>query len=155
MRIGKYAVLIAGLTLTACNEHENELDGKWPSMKWSHPKYETVKVDGISYYLVPVEGGDFGFRCKNYQCPWLTDHVFEANGYVWHSSFESYHDDSNGHHYETEWCKIDAVDDSVKVHFDPNDGLVRKAEIGITAGDIFDSFKFLQATAYYTDSEKR
>lgn len=138
-----WVALSASLALTACEIIRQ--DGLWESMKWSHPKYETVKTDGVSYYLVPVEGGNYGFRCKNYSKPWLSNHTFVADGSEWHSWMEPH--DFDMYHYENEWCKVDAADDSVKIHFEPNTGLERRATIRITAGDIFDSFSFLQQSA--------
>ena len=143
-----FATLLAGLCFMACDPVFGLRDGDWTPMEWSHLKYETVKVDGRSYFFVPVEGGSYGFRCKNYK-PWLSDHVFEVNGEVLHSYLE--YKEPDWHHYENEWCRVEVVNDSVKVDFQPNDGGVRKARIGVTAGDIFDDFKFIQQSGIYTE----
>lgn len=150
MRRFVWAAATACLALAACDIVTEPLDGDWEAMKWSHPKYETVKVEGHSHYLVPAEGGSYGFRCTNYK-PWLTDHVFEVNGEIQHSYREKDHDESIWHHYQNEWCRVDVADDSVKIQFAPNTGDVRKAVIGVTAGDIFDSFVFLQQSAVSTE----
>ena len=135
-----------GLTFSACDDWEMR-DGDWERMKWSHPSYATIKVDGVTYYDVPAVGGSFAFRCKNYKRPWLTNHTFVTSDYTWNSSLESYHDDSEGHYYNHEWCEVKAVSDTLKVLFRPNTGKVRQATIGVTAGDIFDSFRFWQQPA--------
>lgn len=148
-------VLLAALALTACEDIFESRDGDWTPMKWSHPKYETVKDGGSTYYWVPVEGGDFGFRCKNYT-PWLSsDHTFQIGDVVWHSYLESAVDTDPWHRYANSWCEVVAVEDSVKVHFEPNTGATRKASISVTAGDIFDGFSFMQASAPNTEEGKQ
>lgn len=149
MKMIIWAIMSAFLFFAACDEP----DGKWEAMKWSHPKYETVKVEGTNYFVVPVEGGSYGFRCKNYK-PWLADHMFEANGDVWHSYRDYEKNDDYYNHYDNGWCRVDVNKDSVKVQFEPNTGFERKALIGVTAGDIFDRFYFLQGSAMLTEEGK-
>lgn len=146
MRNGILAAMIVAMTLTACIEP----DGKWDPMKWSHPKYETTKVDGTSYYMVPVEGGRYGFRCMNY-VPWLSAPQFEVDGEQIHAWQDTEMEDDYWHHYHNEWCRVDAVKDSVIVTFSANSGRARKAFVEVTAGDIFDRFRFIQRSALYTE----
>lgn len=147
------AAMLVCLTITACVPflfHE-ACDGLWEPMEWSHPRYETVKMDGEKYYLVPVEGGSFGFRCKNYRGPWLGTHKFIVRGETTYSYQDEDRAEDSFSHYENDWCRVTAEGDSIKVWFDANKSTVRRAIIGVTAGDIFDEFKFLQGSELYTE----
>lgn len=139
--------------LSACQSES--LDGAWEKMKWKKTTYQQVVNEGssMSYYLVPVEGGKFVFHCKNYSSIWMADHRFEQNGQVWHSydRFDSQESQRDYHHYTDEWCDVTAQGDSLKVIFVPNHSFVRKVQIGVTAGDIFDTFSFVQASPLYTE----
>lgn len=148
-----WAAATACLALAACEPLTEPLDGDWEAMKWSHPKYKTVMMDGYSYYFVPADGGSYSFRCKNYK-PWLTDHIFEVNGEIRHSYMDVDHNERIWNYYQNDWCRVDVADDSVKIQFAPNTGNVRKAVIGVTAGDIFDCFEFLQQSAIHTERAK-
>lgn len=142
------ALLLAATALTACEEISNIIspkDGDWPPMKWSHAKYKTVKLDGITYYDVPAQGGSYEFRCQNYT-PWLAQHRFEAGGEMIHSYLDTTQVEP-WHHYQYEWCTADVMKDTVRIEFGPNQSTARKASIGVTAGDTFDYFLFYQQSA--------
>lgn len=140
------------MAFTACEEIGHIIepkDGDWAPMKWSHDKYETVKVDGVKYYSVPVEGGTYEFRCKNYGGFWLSDHWFDERGEVTHSYMDTTQVDP-WNHYQNQWCTVDAEKATLRISFGPNHSTLRKAGIGVTAGDIFDRFQFCQQPALYT-----
>ncbi len=140
------AAIIACVALTACEEIIEPKDGDWERMKWGHPLYNTKKIDGMTYYVVPAAGGEFEFRCKNYSQPWLCNgnHQFEVGGEMQYSySLEDCQEESD-HFFQYKWCTIEAVQDTLKVTFDANEGVSRRAIVSVTAGDIFDNFVFWQ-----------
>ena len=139
--------LFAMLTICSCDVIDD--DGRWERMKWEKTDYPTVKVGNTEYINVPVEGGTYIFHCINYQGFWLSDMWFEKDGTQWHS-YDEHHDDPDYErdfeHYFSEWIDVKAKRDGVlEVVFQPNTGAERKAGVGVTAGDIFDTFSFVQS----------
>lgn len=142
--------LLAVLAICSCDN--TPMDGDWPPMKWDKTNYQIVKEDNSSYYLVPAEGGTFTFHCKNYNGFWIGDGRFEYDGQVWHLC-EVYEENANNpnferdwHHFAYNWIEVTAKKDAVlEVVFQPNDGAERKADITVTAGDIFYTFAFKQS----------
>ncbi len=142
-------LVFALLLLSACEF--SRLDGDWDEMEWKKTSYQTIKDDyyGFSsmYYHVPAEGGTYVFHCKNYKGIWLNDCEFVQDGESSHSydDREYYADGiTDYNHYENKWCSVAAEGDSLKVVFQPNEEGVRKAMVTVTAGDIFDLFRFRQ-----------
>lgn len=139
------------LTICSCGDVLNlsEPDGKWTPMKWEKTDYRVVKENNETYYYVPAEGGTYTFVCKNYKGFWLADTFYlqDDNQKHW---LDGRHDNPDGEydwfHYANEWIDINTKDDNsmLKVVFQPNTGSVRKVFVGVTAGDIFYTFQFIQ-----------
>jgi len=146
--------VIALFTLSACEDNFlHEKDGDWDEMKWEKTSYHTIREEGqkTTYYRVPAEGATFIFKCKNYKGIWLSDCAFEQNGKIWHS-YETLDtgEQIDFHHYQNDWCEVTAEENTLTITFFANTSTSRKASIGVTAGDIFDTFMFWQDTALYT-----
>lgn len=136
--------IFALLTICSCGDII-ERDGDWPSMKWEKTDYRVVKEGTVKYYYVPAEGGTYTFRCTNYHGFWLADMFFEVEGKQWHS-YEEVRDEPDYEHYSNELIDVTAKrDGELIVVFQPNTGSVRKVSVGVTAGDIFDTFHFVQS----------
>lgn len=149
MRTQIIAAMCVGLALSSCDIVEPR-DGDWPAMKWRSDRYETVKLNGKNYYSVPIEGGSYEFICKNY-APWLSVHRFIVDDVTTYSYQDTTHMEERWHHYANDWCSVDAVKDTIRVRFAPNEGRARMAFIDVTAGDVFDVFQFIQQSPLYTE----
>lgn len=136
--------LAAAFVLTACN---NDKDGDWDPMNWEKNSYSTTKVDGKKYIQVPQQGGTYTFSCKNYEGFWLSSVDIITSGYGFtmekHLADGSFGANWNHHHMQSDGCSIDIEENSMTVHFDYSDAH-RVYTINVTAGDIFDSFRFIQ-----------
>ena len=121
-------VVLAGVA--SCGK--DEPDGKWDDMKWNVPSALT-KENGV--YIVPANGGTYTFECKNYT-PWI-DHC-ESNFYDMVVSSTTY--------AYSEWFEVIVEGKNVIITFQPleDDTEARQLTVVVTAGDIFDSFKFTQ-----------
>lgn len=133
----------AALFLTACNDK----DGDWDPMKWEKASYASIKIDGKKYIEVPRQGGTYTFSCKNYQGFLLS--AFNITTYSDDSTMEkqqynnSFGNDWNSQHMSIDGCTVDVDGNTMTVNFD-NSEAHRIYEVDITAGDIFDTFRFVQ-----------
>lgn len=141
-------VFFAMLTICSCGD-DIEKDGDWSQMKWVKTDYPTVKDGESEYVSVPKEGGTYVFLCTNYMGFWLSNSWFEVDGkvkYMYEDAFDNPDYEPDPHHYSNEWIDIKAKDGGVlEVVFQPNTGSERKAGVGVTAGNIFHSFEFIQS----------
>ena len=121
-------ILVSIITvLYSCNKEEYTKDGDWDSMDWE-PKH-TVYDDA---YTIPANGDTIVFFCKNY-APWI-------------SASTSYKFTNNSHkRIEGEWFSALVEDYTFTIFFSENTGAERSVEIDVTAGDVFDYFKFTQS----------
>jgi len=99
-----------------------------------------------TYYNVPIEGGEYVFRCKNYK-PWLSSlHLYKYDNLM--NVKDDQHiigaDVKNSSSYSNDWCSVLSKDGSLIVTFQKNDSLSRGLGIDVTAGDIFGYFTFIQ-----------
>lgn len=141
------AVLLFAPFFIACEKEIEEPAGKWTPMEWENISYTKVTdTTNGEYYIVPVEGGDFVFRCKNYG-PWLSSLrllKFDKSMNLTDNQ-DIYGDDIKNHvSYTNDWCSVLTKGDSLKVTFQKNDTLPRGLSVTVTAGDVFGYFKFIQ-----------
>lgn len=132
------ALGMAGL-LAACSDE----DGKWDSMKWK-TGVKTVKDAKGSYVSVPKEGGTYTFTSKNYPGFWFSDAMESQDGQI-----QSYYPDKGNtyYHMTTSWAQMDREGKDLIVRIQPNTGTSgRTLTVSVTAGDIFDSFRFVQSS---------
>ena len=111
-------LIIFATTFVACESQEK--DGDWESMKWE-TNVSNINKNKIE---VPNEGGVYVIKCTNYKSFWI------------------YEDKK----IEREWYSIKIDDGSimtVSILSNSSDDN-RTLEIGIQAGDVFDSFLFEQ-----------
>ena len=68
-QITSVLLLLAVLAATSLVSSCDEPDGRWDKMKW-------IDHSGLNQengtYLVPADGGEYTFECKNYKAPWLS-----------------------------------------------------------------------------------
>lgn len=130
-------LIVALLAFSSCGD---EPDGKWDEMEW-------INVDNLAQvnniYVIPEEGGTFTFECKNYT-PWLS-RVFINNDPRPIIDREDLHEKWTKC-IVVDWVEIEIVDKKIIVSFDRIEDYMseRKLTVEVTAGDIFDTFVFLQ-----------
>lgn len=134
--------LFSVLALLSCSEK----DGDWDPMKWEKTNYTSTKIEGKKYIEIPQEGGICTFTCKNYNDFWLSGINITTSGYGF-TIEKNYVDGTminwDSHHISTDGCTIDIEGKTMTVKFDYTDA--RKTfKIGVSAGDAFDTFYFVQ-----------
>jgi len=123
------ALTLAITILASCSL--DEPDGKWSKMKWKDHSGLT-KQDGT--YFVPASGGTYTFECLNYSSPWIA------------SIGEDYLHSDDFHSYTGSWFAVECKKQNVTITVQPLDEGVesRNFTVTVTAGDIFDTFRFTQ-----------
>ena len=127
-------LIIFATTFVACESEEK--DGDWEAMKWE-TNVSNINKNKIE---VPNEGGVYVIKCtnyKNYKSFWI---------YALSESGESLPISYEDKKIEREWYSIKIDDGSimtVSILSNSSDDN-RTLEIGIQAGDVFDSFLFEQ-----------
>lgn len=131
------AIIGLVFTFAACGDDE---DGNWKPMQWSgYSKNKDIVIN------VDAKGGSNILHCKNYDGLGISE-VNETSGdyskqYYTHtdSTFTEFH-------FATDWADIQCSGAQLQVVLKPNDsGKERTLNVGVTAGDIFDNIKFIQA----------
>lgn len=129
--------LLSPVTLSSCSKD----DGDWDPMKW-RTETKTVKEEGTRLVQVPAEGGTYVYKCRNYNSFWLSDITEEENSNVKHYYRENFTDMYN--------CSLPFSDTSITgntltITIKPNETKkTRYVAVTVTAGDIFDTFKYKQ-----------
>jgi hypothetical protein len=123
------------LGLSSCN-NDDRFD--WSPMKW---RTETVVATPsvVKTITVPKEGGTFTFTCKNYSRIWLTE-ITEKTA----TGYDKYTTAKDINNVSISWMTASINGNTVTVEIKPNDKEERSADVGVTAGDIFDTFRFNQ-----------
>lgn len=108
-------------------------DGDWEPMKWK----TDAKMDKERVIHVPVDGGTYVFKCKNYNSFWLSN-VFEDDKDV---SI----DNKEWKYAIGEWSSVEIEKNVMTVTVSLNDGnRSRLLKVTPTAGDIFSYLLFNQ-----------
>lgn len=144
MKIRHFLCILAALfALASCSEK----DGDWDPMKWGKTTYTTTKIDGKKYIQVPAQGATYTFSCKNYPSFWLSVVNIKTSGYGFtvekHLENNSFGNDWYPQHMSSDGITVDIDGAEMTVTIDYSDAR-RVYEVGITAGDIFDTFRFIQ-----------
>lgn len=145
-----FAIALMALCNTSCSNES--LDGDWDPMEWQKVTTEKVKVNGVNCYHIPIQGGTYQFKCKNYNGFWI-NHVrilgtpswTEANAgdYIFPEMTDGKLSDNQN--ISAEGLKVSIEGSTMNVTFDENQGVLKKyVEVSVTAGDIFDTFRFVQ-----------
>ena len=124
-------LIIFATTFVACESEEK--DGDWEAMKWE-TNVSNINKNKIE---VPNEGGVYVIKCTNYKSFWI---------YALSESGESLPIDNDDENIEREWYSIKINDGNtmtVSILSNSSDDN-RTLEIGIQAGNAFDSFLFEQ-----------
>ena len=124
-------LIIFATTFVACESEEK--DGDWEAMKWE-TNGSNINKNKIE---VPNEGGVYVIKCTNYKSFWI---------YALSESGESLPIDNEDEKIEREWYSIKINDGNtmtVSILSNSSDDN-RTLEIGIQAGNAFDSFLFEQ-----------
>ncbi len=137
-QITSVLLLLAVLAATSLVSSCDEPDGRWDKMKW-------IDHSGLNQengtYLVPADGGEYTFECKNYKAPWLSS--IGVNGEYVYPNLASM---DEFHSFTGEWFSVKCDGADVVISIDPLDEstATRNLSLTVTAGDIFDSFSFTQ-----------
>lgn len=124
-------LIIFATTFVACESEEK--DGDWEAMKWE-TNVSNINKNKIE---VPNEGGVYVIKCTNYKSFWIN--ALSESG-------ESLPIDNENEKIEREWYSIKINDGNtmtVSILSNSSDDN-RTLEIGIQAGNAFDSFLFEQ-----------
>ena len=127
----KVLLIIFATTFVACESEEK--DGDWEAMKWE-TNVSNINKNKIE---VPNEGGVYVIKCTNYKSFWIN--ALSESG-------ESLPIDNEDEKIEREWYSIKINDGNtmtVSILSNSSDDN-RTLEIGIQAGNAFDSFLFEQ-----------
>lgn len=129
-------LFIVLLGTTSCGSDEPE--GKWAKMKWTNVD-NLMNVNGN--YLLPEGGGTFTFLCRNYDYPWFN--AVSVDGVEKQLANETT--------FYGEWCtmKFEGNKMIITVESLPASVDERSVQLAVTAGDIFDSFTFIQKRGAY------
>lgn len=126
-----FLLIIFATTFVACESEEK--DGDWEAMKWE-TNVSNINKNKIE---VPNEGGVYVIKCTNYKSFWIN--ALSESG-------ESLPIDNEDEKIEREWYSIKINDGNtmtVSILSNSSDDN-RTLEIGIQAGNAFDSFLFEQ-----------
>ncbi len=142
------AMLFAAMTVTSCSQSGgHELDGDWAPMEWD----SQVKTELDGTITVPASGGTYVFTCTNYAAPWLAE--IKENGVIYRPGFIVGGDmttvecpENTIFNLKSECSTVSASKRDITVTIAPNAGEIsRKIQVSVTAGDIFDTFSFIQS----------
>lgn len=135
-----FVILLMAVSLTSCDFDKK--DGDWDPMKWARTDYRETVVDRISYYDVPASGGTFTFRCTNYNSFWLAGtSVKDEKG----KTELLYHEEGDYKNITNSLITERVEGNMLTVTFPATDGVTRRFEVIVTAGDIFHTFRFKQS----------
>ena len=127
-------LVFAVVSITSCSSDDK--DGDWDPMKWES-EVPVQTMNGV--YIVPSEGFEFTFSCRNYSSPWMENGM--SAGEYYYPPREA----NNYHSITAEWFKAEIIGNKLMVAFEDNDTKEeRLLELTVTAGDIFHTFKFRQ-----------
>ena len=126
----QFLLLIFSTTFVACDSK----DGDWEPMKWE----SNTSIKNNNHTIeVSKSGNTYIFTCKNYTSFWI--YALNENGKELPINPE------DGKMIKEEWYSIDIEKNILTVIILPNhNNSNRYLSIGLTAGDIFDSFSFKQ-----------
>lgn len=125
-----FLLLIFSATFVACDSK----DGDWKSMKWE----TNIPITNKKHIVEASKSGDtYIFKCKNYASFWID--VLYENGK------EIPINPENDGNVKGEWFSVSIEKNIMTVIVLPNhNNSSRYLFVGLTAGDIFDSFSFKQ-----------
>lgn len=129
---------IASIMLNSCEKQR--LPGDWDSMKWNDES-GLARVDNV--YQVPASGGSYKFHCKNYSAFWISS-IEEDGELIMPSVDKNDWKDLSG-----QWTHVQCLPDGdLVVTIEPlsfySSASNRTMHLCVTAGDIFDYFRFVQ-----------
>ena len=124
------------LGLSSCN-NDDRFD--WSPMKW-RTETDIATSSAVNTISVPKEGGTFTFTCKNYSRIWLSNIAEKtATG-----NYDKYTETKDINNASISWMTASIKDNTLTVEIKPNDKEKRSAYVSVSAGNIFDSFRFYQ-----------
>lgn len=151
-----FAIVFIALCNSSCSNEP--LDGDWDSMEWQKAVTEKVIVNGVNCYHIPIQGGTCQFKCKNYNGFWINHARIlgapswvdaEAGDYIFPAMTDGTPRDNQ--HVSADGLKVSIEGNTMNVTFDENQSFAKYVEVVVTAGDIFDTFRFVQDSPLYTE----
>ena len=126
--------LLSSIALSSCSKD----DGDWDPMKW-RTEVKTVKDNGTRLVQVPSKGGTYVYKCRNYNGFWLSDIKETEDGST------KVHYNTDRHYFSSPVTDVNITGNTLTVTIKPNETKkTRYVEVTVTAGDIFDTFKYKQ-----------
>ena len=131
-------LVFAVITLNSCEKQR--LDGDWDPMEWNDEN-GLARVNNV--YQVPASGGSYKFHCKNYSVFWISS--IEEDGQFFVPDLEN----NDWKDLFGQWSRVQCLPDGdLVITFEPlsfySSASNRTMNICVTAGDIFDYFRFVQ-----------
>ena len=129
---------LASIMLNSCEKQR--LPGDWDSMEWNDES-GLARVDNV--YQVPASGGSYKFHCTNYSGFWISS--IEEDGQLYMPNI----DNNDWKDLSGQWTHVQCLPDGdLVVTFEPlsfySSASNRTMHLCVTAGDIFDYFRFVQ-----------
>ena len=129
---------LVDIMLNSCEKQR--LDGDWDPMEWIDES-GLEKVGNV--YQVPASGGSYKFHCKNYKVFWID--VIEEDSQPYLPSPEN----NDWKNLSGQWSHVECLDNGdLVVTFQPlsfySSASQHTMNLCVTAGDIFDYFRFVQ-----------
>lgn len=129
-----FLLFLINIMLFSCESR----DGDWDPMIWESNDISNINKNKNNID-VPQAGKSYVFTCKNYKSFWV--YAIRENG----KQLEDVQLFIDSPQYEDSYLSISIDKNKIHVTVFPNEGdQIRNISIGVTAGDIFDSFDFKQ-----------
>ena len=126
---------VAMIALASCSSESN--DGDWAPMKWK-AEVNVHKTNGT--YNVAAAGETIIFSCRNYSGFWFTGTTVDGE-----AIYPSNTDETDHLLIDNDYLHAEIHDNKMTVAFKANNSSqARNITIGVTAGDIFYTFRFRQ-----------
>lgn len=163
-----YIMLLCMLLLISCEDDDDNsryIDGDWYPMEWkTDANVEDLENITVS---VPADGDTFTFHCTNYPTFWLSEISERDTTFgplhnsqsiedmqwtsVWPDGDTIFYitlPESDIHYMKRIWWDVNITNTTMTVAIAPNnEPQPRSITVNVTAGDIFDHLKFIQAEA--------
>lgn len=151
-----FTLVLIALCSSGCS---NDIDGDWDVMKWKKEVPKKVKVNGASCYHIPIQGRTCQFNCKNYSSFWIS-HVrilgtpawkdWNVGDYIYPEKINDFMIENQN--ISADGFKVSIQGNTMNVIFDENNSFTKYIEVVVSAGDIFDTFRFVQDSPLYTEN---
>ena len=131
-----FITFLMGILFSLASCESTLPDGLWDPMKWKTSVKVQKDKNKNKYINVPTEGGTYVFHCKNYSNFWISGIDIKGKEVF----------DQNSDDFKTckgDWGSVECKSNILTVIVSPKSKEdCDTIKVGVTAGDIFDSFVF-------------